>query len=832
MLNPRHLLVSLLLGLLTVSLLFGCRAWQPEAVVVNRPPNIYIIGSPAETSGAYFHFHVFWYGTDDDGYVERYVWALTDTSIQDRRTDDDEEDQRFNPATNISTLEIGRWTTRTDTVFDFRLNQGAELNYKMTLHMVAVDDRGAFSRKPARLTFFSNAFGNPTLDFYRGEIADGRRFANYDTVGFGRPLLIRWSGNTPNLQGYDPVRLAEIDTVNPPGQDPDGLLGYKWRLPQHDGCNAAVEDCWQPRRFNEATGDSFSYFGGLNGLLLRNDGSSPSLFDRRYETGILELLVNTIDVAGVEVAPAGRALNIIVNYDPDTYILRGEYDPYNVETHPDGRRIVYPYYEIFHGPHQGIYEFNEGQTIPDRAYVVFKALGWEQKDAEGQPRDLLLTNSAMTFQGEYYASQFFRGGTSYFTIPSPRSRLHQTPEWTAAIATEVSADTLGFQVGPFDYEFVMMSVDEHLRRDGTPDTFRFTANFPPCVQCIEVGNLSLQPVANSLDMECDDSDCLAGAPQMVIYSASDPRYLGNTTDPNILTFGFEENTFIYVNLNSNLVALDLAEDQQEGWEAIPSLQYRFAVHLHGKDDDRERWRDADRFMNRIAAWRYQINYEGDARNVLKDGGGADDLQFLSSFPLSENVPDPAASSLFIRPDSGVWTVIAKVAVPQQLMQLGRPIYWRLLLAQYCQAPDCQVQLPGNTHADTLAWQSQRGVQDAYTIFRATTMQLSPGWIDAIAADQSLAEHRPLTNCYATYEFMRMPTGLSNPRNCGPEPLPAGFATRRKDDLFNYNRYSDDGEPVRKDFSIVLYRENSTVPIVGNLDPPNWIPDRKSARIWR
>ncbi len=169
--SPRHALVTFFLCVLAASLLFGCRAFEPEAIIVNRLPETYIVGSPAETSGAYFHFHVYWYGTDSDGFVERYVWALTDTSIQDIETDDDEEDQRFNPGTNASTLEIGTYTSRTDTVFDFQIGQGANLSYDMTLHMVAMDDRGEFDRTPARLHFFSNALGNPEVDFYR--VVDG-----------------------------------------------------------------------------------------------------------------------------------------------------------------------------------------------------------------------------------------------------------------------------------------------------------------------------------------------------------------------------------------------------------------------------------------------------------------------------------------------------------------------------------------------------------------------------------------------------------------------------------------------------------------------------------
>ena len=90
-----------------VLLLAGCRAFVPEAVIVNKAPETFIIGAPVEHGGGYYRFHVFWYGSDSDGRVERFVWALTDTTVQDDDTTDDEEDVRFNPALDSSTLDIG-----------------------------------------------------------------------------------------------------------------------------------------------------------------------------------------------------------------------------------------------------------------------------------------------------------------------------------------------------------------------------------------------------------------------------------------------------------------------------------------------------------------------------------------------------------------------------------------------------------------------------------------------------------------------------------------------------------------------------------------------------
>ena len=204
--SPRQAIAAVVLCLIGASLLFGCRAFEPEAADVNQLPETYIIGSPAETSGAYFHFRVYWYGTDADGFVDRYVWALTDTSVQNIESDDDQEDERFNPATNAPTLAIGTYTTRTDTVFDFRIGQGAGLSTDMTLHVVAVDNEDQFDRTPARLHFFSNALGNPVVEFER-VLEDGETvvpFVSEDTLAWGRPLRLRWGGRDPQPECVRP----------------------------------------------------------------------------------------------------------------------------------------------------------------------------------------------------------------------------------------------------------------------------------------------------------------------------------------------------------------------------------------------------------------------------------------------------------------------------------------------------------------------------------------------------------------------------------------------------------------------------------------------------
>jgi len=808
--SPRQALATVFLCLLAASLLFGCRAFEPEAADVNRPPETYIIGAPAETSGAYFHFRVFWYGTDADGFVERYVWALTDTSTQNIDTDDDEEDERFNPATNASTLEIGTYTTRTDTVFDFRIGQGAGLVYDMTLHMVAIDNEGLFDRTPARLHFFSNALGNPQVEFYR-VLEDGEvRFFDNDTLAYGRPLRLRWGGRTPNLNAYDPALLAERDTVPP---FDDGLLGFKWRMPGEDDCNPAERDCYNPKELNEATGDSFSVFADVTEMVFRNDGSGSSVFGRRLDAGFLRLLVNTIDVAGVQVPLSNQLLNIKVNHDPDTYILDGEQDW--VAAHNDP--TTYPTFTVFHGPLAGTYSFTSGDTVPDRSYVTFKAMGWDDRRDQRVDEDV----NGMSFQGRFLAGQNAFVDGVYFPFETTYSFPHSTGDWLAedpADPQQASSDTVGFQVGPFNYEVQMRAVDEHGTPDGTPATLSFVGNYPPCVQCIELGSIGMEASAvydNIVADNCYDGDCLDTVTELEVFTlgapgfdAANPNHLGGSTPGNA------RQGKVWLNETADIIRFD--EPVSGNWVELDSWEVDMMVYLHGKDHPMEHWPDGQA-QERIKAWRYQIDYAGDPNNAIADGGGRDDIRLLSGYNIDSNPPE----GLFINPVTGVWEIKVTVSMGQALFFQGPDAYWTSL----CNEFNCPPRPDGGSVEEIEAWQADPQVSLARKAWNLTMAQFTPGTVRAIAIDQSTCEFRRTTNTYHYYEGTRVPT--PNGRECRagaynqdpPDGEVGGIYARGAINLDRFAAYSNDREPVVKEFDITLRLPTGPYQVG---DPPGWI----------
>ncbi len=744
--NRRESVTRLLFGAaLAVLVLTGCRAFQPEAVVVNKAPETFIIGAPLEDGGGYYRFHVFWYGSDVDGRVERFIWALTDTSVQDDDTTDDEEDVRFNPALDASTMEIGFWTTKTDSIFNFRIDQGEAPSYDMTLHMVAVDDYGDFDRTPARLHFFSNTLGNPIITFF--QVVNDSMIAvplgQADTVGFGVRYHVHWEGVSPNIRGYSRKALALVDTVpdyrdveDPPMMD--GMLGFKYRLMGDLGgnCVPSLEDCWMPRKYNEATGDSFSVFvlhdrnGNLlppiQDLIFRNETPDGGVFEKLLPSGAVNMEVNSIDVSGVEVSNFMRPFTFVVNFDPETIMLDGETD----WAHPEDPES-YPYYILLNDATQTHYPFQSGDLIPDRTYVVVKAL------ARDNPKDNKLdTNFKIGVSGFLQGDrQNFFGGN--FRFSSESSALNTDPPWDATCDTCWYADTLGFLTGPSTtFTINMQAVDEHGRKDGSPSSLNFDVGYPPCIQCIEVLPKSSTP------SEFDETlECVADTSAATVEAH--PCF-GDTKVLRITENGFGDDdlqfireVFMLVDKSTGFVRV-VSESGQAGARnfEIQANLYQMEILLHGLDDVRERWERKDR---RMMAWAYQVDYVCDPFNQIRDGGGNDDLKQPTWGRASNR------TGLEVDSATGLWKISVEVAVPRDLILLGVEDFKDVTLRYIVGIEDEEMR---------------------ERVFNDATKQFGKGRVQAVAMDQTQCGFAPIRP--ARFNFFRqvrpsvaeLPAGMS------------------------------------------------------------------------
>ncbi len=599
----------------------------------------------------------------------------------------------------------------------------------------------------------------PEMDFFRVIGLDTLALSRDipDTTGFGEPMHLIWEGRAPILEGLSPEVVGQMDMVYP---FDDGLKGFKWRDLDED-CDEEFEDCWHPRMFNEATGDSFSYFAEINQIYLSNDGNGSSFFQRLLPSGLFEMGFNTIDIAGVEMQEYLQRFSFIVNYDPETILLNGETD----WDHPEDPEI-YPYYILLNDPAQTHHPFQDGDRIPDRTYVVFKAL------FKDDPRDMVQDPGyGMGVTGNATGViQTFGGGP--FSFSTGASNVDTDPAWPEGFQG-FYADTLGFMPSPnTSFAFSMAGVDEHGRRDGTPASLNFEVGYPPCVQCLEMLPGPYQPSAFSPDLECYDPDagshpCFDDPSVFYVKSLSTPPIGGRTYMEQ------QGQMYLAIHKGTGFVVYTLEELDPDFYYIFPSKIYRMAALLHGRDDAREEWTNP---LLRTMAWKYQVDYDCDPYNSIADGGGLDDLQRVTWG--SENLQD---DGLEIMPYDGVWKLLVDIVVPDQLLNLG-PTNFRMII-QYTMA-DGDPEL-----ADEL--------------FNKCIRQFSTGTVQGVALDQTRCDFYPTRPAqYHIFEDVRpseFGPGSGTWRDCNPS-FPNVVSSL---DLSLGAMTSLENQPVEQQFQIIF-----------------------------
>ena len=660
-------------------------------------------------------------------------------------------------AVMLSTDGGQTWPVRCDSLTGQWWNLDSGAGYNLVWH--AGGDFPGFEGDQCRLRLFANDYpAPPSIDFFRISGIDTIPVTadTPDTVGFGHPYHLYWTGNAPVAQGLSPLMLAQMDTVYP---FDDGVLGFKWRY-LRDECIPSLEDCWHPRYFNEATGDSVSYFGQNHQLYFLNDGSGPGMFEGLLVSGDYPLAINTIDLVQDEV-PEGylQEYTFIVNYDPETIILDGETD----WAHPEDPQ-VYPYYILLNDPTQQRHPFQSGDNIPDRTYVVAKAL------FKDDPRDIIVGPDIGLTGHVRGVRQNFTGGT--YTFQTDASEIDTEPTWEMG-TDGWYADTLGFLTAPrCEFTFNMQGVDEHGRRDGTPANLTFSVGNPPCVQCVELLPNLTEPSAYTPDLECYDPDagqhaCFGDTTTYFVKSTSSPEQPGRTY--------LEQTGINYLAIDKATLAAEFVDEvpNEEWYYSFACNVFSVSVLLHSQDDPRETW---DNPAWRSLAWQYQVDYECDPWNAIQDGGGIDDITRV-------NWGETYGSDLLqVDLTTGLWRLNVQVAVPQLLLTVGAPSFYQVIMF-------------------TMANGDAELADDIYNI---CLRQLSSGTVMATALDQTQCGVAPFGRPAKYHLFHGVRPSVEDP---GPETWRACNASWPDLyfdlDLDQNSMASNDGEPVTQHFKLIL-----------------------------
>jgi len=217
--------LRILLAAFLVVVGIGCRKPLAPSTDTNAAPETWITAAPQDTitnrnnqgqpSGPVsvgviaFRFHMYWAGSDQDGEVRGFYWAVTET-VKTPGIDID-------PPVPAPKPSDYRYTSKTDTTFIFNVIEDTRTR-RHAFYLYAVDNEGKVDPTPARFVFdaldrfppyavFTEAYGdgyyrdpyNPNappqlLRFAISDSFDRTRQAPRDTVPMGSRLLFRWHG--------------------------------------------------------------------------------------------------------------------------------------------------------------------------------------------------------------------------------------------------------------------------------------------------------------------------------------------------------------------------------------------------------------------------------------------------------------------------------------------------------------------------------------------------------------------------------------------------------------------------------------------------------------
>lgn len=606
--NESKFASAALVLLLALVVLYGCRAFDPEPVIVNIPPDTFITGAPAETTGTVFNRHMYWYANDVDGEVVQYIFAITDSTVRDQtRPDLDEEDDRFDPADDILTLEQTSWrvvgyTEKSDSVFVFSIDREANTSKDITFHIVAVDDRGAIDPTPARLHFFNNSLGNPVVRF---------QVSTFDPDTGDE--IERWVGTPqhgPKLSGVvlwpwapDPDLLSPEDTPEPQigflnpfricweASSPNGMIvGYRYKASELQTAE------YLPTKIDEETGETVPDWGLEVTCFDYQNNTNPADLDpgnlpqecasgwldcpelRRWVSGAHRLQVVALDQAQVQSQILFGELGYRVNYPPETELVRDSDFP---KFTTDGVNWN---------------SFSEGDTLPDGAYVLFR-----QRGADRFARNLDDPIKGPLIEGLPCCDIPFSSAPPdsevryQVRVQDARAKNDQNADvfWKTQYSPAEYSDTLGFHIGPFTYDMAFRSQDEHETEDTTPDLMRFVGGFLP-----EMTGIS-PTIADSLIVR---SPLVGGS----TWPENTVQYSVNLDQlPPGLKRWWDGSKYVFA-----------AEKGGPEWFEVQGHVIRYTLLFEGRADGREP-------NTHVASWTYEIYGQYDPDNRIKEGAGDD-----------------------------------------------------------------------------------------------------------------------------------------------------------------------------------------------------------------
>lgn len=281
--------------LLSLNIFLGCRRETPSNFDRNLPPETVVTGAPAESSAAFYQVHLKWYGVDEDGVVDYYEYAVTDSNKTPG-----EDEPGFSGFFK---------TTRTDSVFFLPADNPQTLGHRF--YVRAVDNEGKNDPTPAWVYFVASDYNAPYVTYLSAKatwtdrkgdtrtraITSNSPSVPTDTIGVGSTVSFSWTGGDDDPNGY--------------------VVGFEYRLStENDYSGGSLADTSLTYSFMPVTGAGLS----------------------AYFTGVGAIVVRAIDDAGAKTDPTfypDAVRSFVVNFSPKAWIV----DPTSAGN-PKGRFFV------------------------------------------------------------------------------------------------------------------------------------------------------------------------------------------------------------------------------------------------------------------------------------------------------------------------------------------------------------------------------------------------------------------------------------------------------------------------------------------------------------
>ena len=423
-----RILILIILGAVLLISQPACRR-EKDPIDKNRPPETYLSVAPPETLGSNYRYHLYWYGEDNDGIIEQYIFYVSD-SVRTLRPEENRQAEilDWNPANRKADYISGRFTSRTDTIITFTGydENNQLLRNRQAFHIAAVDDGGLIDETPARVQFFATAEERPRVKYWI-RIGDGEYerydFSVLDTISMFIPIDIKFVGETVNgaITGY---KWWYRGTTYPVDEGGNPI----WRIPENPFDTVYVNNIGEEEVL--PSGDFF--FRGI----VRDEASALSSDDDE------------------------DLCHLVINFDPDTKVLYGD-NFYSVE----GQEF----------PDCTYVDFSDDipDTLPYGSWVRISYTGWDDR------RDILQYPPPDSIPIRFKYRLVAKGVSN-----EGNESTWETPFFPAYDPEDTNPgkiDSVTFTVSSKKYEFFVRSYDEQDRYDNTPDRIQLYGNFQPTI---------------------------------------------------------------------------------------------------------------------------------------------------------------------------------------------------------------------------------------------------------------------------------------------------------------------------------------------------------------